>query len=267
MKCPICGKALPHGSDRCIDCGYRCRIETPQAPPPQSPGSAAYTPPNATKKSRGCCCALALLIPAFLLIAGLIVGAVSYVTEVFPEDIFEHIYEDTPIAEPDSEALPDTADESCFRIKNGRLTFLKHKWDGSPVLRIPEQIDGEPVTKIGTGCFEDCTGLTTIVLPDTITDIDPRAFSGCTALRGLFLPDGLKTIGKDAFALCGELEAIHIPGSVTIIAPGAFDDCAGLRFIFYGGDHSDWQTLYSDYITPFTAVLCLDGSYYHGTEG
>ena len=46
---------------------------------------------------------------------------------------------------------------------------------------------------------------------------------------------------------------------------GAFDDCASLMYLFYDGDFDTWTALYGDYITPFTAAICLDGTYYHGT--
>lgn len=269
MRCSICGHPLLPGSDRCPDCGYRCRSDRPHAPqPPVADSSAPYTPPNPTKKSRCCCCALLLVIPAVILIAVLVFSAVSYVAEDFPVDIFEHIYEDFPFEEltPESLPLPDAADESCFVVRNGNLMFLPERWDGGPVLRVPDSVGGEPVTTIGPGCFADCSDLTTIVLPDTITGIKPRAFAGCKQLRGLFLPEGLETIGADAFAGCAALEAIYIPGSVADIAPDCFDDCASLLFIFYGGTYEQWDALYSEYINPYTTAICLDGNYYHGAQ-
>ena len=68
MKCPICGTALPLQSDRCPDCGYRCRVSQPRPPQPQTTQTRSavsgipYTPPK-TKPRRGCCCALAIVIP------------------------------------------------------------------------------------------------------------------------------------------------------------------------------------------------------------
>lgn len=270
MKCHICGHSLPHGADRCPDCGHRCRNENIQTHNTQiTSQSAPYTPPNPTRKSRGCCCALLLVIPAVILIAVLMFTVISQVAAEIPEDVFEHIYEDFPFEEltPESQPLPEAADESCFRVKNGTLMFLSENWDGDPILRIPASIDGEQVTTIGPGCFSDCADLTTIVLPDTVTVIKPRAFSGCAGLRGLFLPAGMETIGSDAFTGCAELQAIYVPGSVTAIAPGCFDDCAGLVYIFYEGNFEQWNALYSGYITPFTMAICLDGNYYHGAQG
>lgn len=270
MKCPICGTMVPPTSDRCPDCGYRCRTAHAQTSAPRSTtGGAAYTPPNPTSKSRGCCfCGVIVLIPLILLIVAAMFGAVNFVYSEFSTDFFvDDFIAEPPLGDPIPESLPAAADEGCFAVMEHTLMFLSDKWDGSPVLRIPQTVAGEEVHSIGVGCFAGCSELTTILLPDSVAVISPMAFSGCTSLRGLFLPDGVEILGTDAFAGCREMEAIHIPISVTTIAPGCFDDCAGLRYIFYGGTYEDWCDLYSDYITPFTAVICLDGNYYHGAVG
>ena len=274
MKCAICGTSLPLQSDRCPDCGYRCRTASASAPKaaPTAPvgRDVPYTPPNKTRKPRGCCCALAIFIPMAILVMVMIVAAVNHVTmsfsaEIFGEEFFdEEFFEEFPFEEMTPESMPAAADEGCFAVVDRTLMFIPDNWDGSPVLRIPESIGGEEISSIGVGCFAGCDELTTILLPDTVTIISPMAFSGCTGLRGLFLPDGVEVIGTDAFADCRNLEAIYIPASVTTIAPGCFDDCASLRYIFYGGVWEDWNTIYSDYINPFTTAICLDGNYCHG---
>ncbi len=269
MKCPICGTVLPLQADRCPDCGYRCRTAQPQsgqtAPTRSTVSSVPYTPPNKTKRSRGCCCSLILLIPVLVFLILLIFGAVNYIVADFemvvPEPGF---FEDTPFEDWSSESMPTAADEGCFAAADHTLMFIAENWDDSPVLRIPDTVGGEEIHSIGVGCFAGCDELSTILLPESVTIISPMAFSGCTNLRGLYLHDGVELIGTDAFAGCRSLEAIYIPASVTTIAAGCFDDCASLRYIFYGGTYEDWNSLYSDYISPFTTAICLDGNYYHG---
>ena len=223
MKCPICGTALPLYSERCPDCGYRCqRTQTAQAAPTRpAVSSAPYTPPNKTKGLKGCCCALIIVIPVIVFLVLLMLGAVNYIVADFemvaPEPGF---FEDAPFEDWIGESLPAAADEGCFALVDHTLMFVADNWDGSPVLRVPESIAGEPVISIGAGCFAGCSELTTILLPESVTAISPMAFAGCTALRGLFLPEGVELIGNDAFAGCQALEAIRIPASVTTIAPG-----------------------------------------------
>lgn len=259
MKCPICGKLLPPNTDRCADCGYRVTGSYSE-----QASTGYYTPPNRTGRKKGCCCALILVIPLLLLLAGAVFGAVQFVQSEFSTQEFE-FFEDTPLEDFLPESLPAAADEGAFSIRDGAVTFRPEDWDGSPVLRIPETVDGEAVTAIAPGCFRDCGFLTTIVLPETVTGIGREAFAGCGNLRGLFLPEGLETIGMNAFSGCGKMEAISIPSSITEIAPGCFDDCAALIFLFYNGEFEAWESIYSDFINPYTAAICTDGTYYHGT--
>lgn len=272
MKCPICESPLRPGADRCPDCGYRV-ANAHTAPAQEAP--RPRTAPVKKKRARGCGCCLIVLLP---LLAALLLGLFA-LGEVIVEEIRIAIDElpggddafsyDWPSEERIPEttpAIPAPADEGCFAIVEGTLMFLPEHWDGGPVLSIPDTIGGQQVRTIGPGCFENCTDLTTILLPDSVTAIAPRAFAGCTALRGLYLPDGVVSVGQDAFSGCTSLEAISIPASVTHIAEHTFDDCASLLYIFYGGNFEDWDRLYDDYINPYTTAVCLDGYYYHGSE-
>ena len=269
MKCPICGTALPLQSDRCPDCGYRCRVSQPQNPQTTQTRSAVsgipYTPPK-TKPRRGCCCALAIVIPIVILAVVVFFSAVSFIVTDFSSELFEDVIEAAPFEEPAPEPLPSLADEGCFALAEGTLMFLPESWDGSPVLNVPGTIGGQTVTGIGPGCFAGCDTLTTILLPESVEIIGPMAFSGCSSLLGLHLPGGVVTIGPGAFSGCNDLQAITVPTSLEHIAPGAFDDCASLLYIFYDGTYEDWNALYSDFINPFTAVICLDGVFYQAAQ-
>lgn len=270
MKCSICGHPIPAGSERCPDCGHRCQTAHTQSQTYRT--GPYYTPPNRTKRPRGCCCAAILIVPIVLTVIAAVFGfMVNIMSEFDPEDFGVGIYEEEPVPEPRPEGLPaelpDEADESCFSIRGGAVTFLPDRWDGSQVLRLPETVNGETVTALAPGCFKNCSQLTTIILPDTVTQIGREAFFGCTALRGLYLPLGTETIGPRAFGGCISMESIYIPGSVTRIAEGCFDDCAALLYLFYEGEFESWNALYSDYITPYTAAICLDGSFHQGAGG
>ena len=97
-------------------------------------------------------------------------------------------------------------------------------------LTVPAQIDGKPVTEIGTNAFYSgaCMEITEIRLPDTLKKISSNAFTGCWSLKSLTLPDGLETIGSGAFMRC-TCESITIPDSVKEIA--AFSYCTSLKEI------------------------------------
>lgn len=84
------------------------------------------------------------------------------------------------------------------------------------------------VVAIGTGSFHGCYDLTSVVIPNSVTDIESNAFSGCDGLTSLNLPESLTTIGESAFEGCLRLKSIIIPKSVTSVGRNAFSDCSGL---------------------------------------
>ena len=77
---------------------------------------------------------------------------------------------------------------------------------------------------IGTGAFEDCTGLSKVSLPKTVTGLDEAAFKNCTSLAGLEA-DGLQKIGNEAFYNCASLADTSFLTEVTVLGDEAFYGC------------------------------------------
>jgi len=89
-----------------------------------------------------------------------------------------------------------------------------------------------PSTTItSTGTFRNCTNLTSITIPDSVTSIGAEAFSGCTSLTSITIPDSVTSIGDGAFYDCTSLTSITIPDSVTSIGTLAFYGCTNLTSI------------------------------------
>lgn len=86
----------------------------------------------------------------------------------------------------------------------------------------------DSLTDIGKNAFYGCSGLKEIVIPNTITEIKDYAFYKCTALERLVLQEGLKTIGKSAFYGCEQLTELTLPDSVTKIVSSPFNNCTSL---------------------------------------
>lgn len=156
------------------------------------------------------------------------------------------------------------APERCFSMTEDGLVFLPEEYDSGPVLVIPNAIDGVPVTAIAPRGFAQMEGITTLILPDGLSEIGSEAFADCPLLRGVYFPQSLTHIGEKAFSHCLLLESVRLGSAVEAIDAGAFSGCASLRYIFYGDTFERWVALYDEYITPFTYVSCLDGDYYHG---
>ena len=85
---------------------------------------------------------------------------------------------------------------------------------------------------IGNYAFSDCSGLTSLILPSSVTEIGESAFEGCIRLTSLTLPSSVTEIGESAFRGCIRLASLTLPSSVTSIGKSAFEGCSGLTSIY-----------------------------------
>lgn len=79
------------------------------------------------------------------------------------------------------------------------------------------------VRKIGDMAFTECMNMTSVVIPNTVTEIGNGAFWLC-GLTSVKIPDSVTEIGTSAFGGCGKLRTVEIPESVTKIRKGTFSD-------------------------------------------
>lgn len=86
------------------------------------------------------------------------------------------------------------------------------------------------ITKIKSYAFANCNGLTSIDIPNSIVSIDEYTFSGCGALTSIVVPNSVNSIGNYAFSNCG-LTSIVIPNSVNTIGNYTFSNCDGLASV------------------------------------
>ena len=64
-----------------------------------------------------------------------------------------------------------------YTVSDGSATIIGYNGFCSGELDIPSQIGGYRVTSIGDCAFEWCDGLTSVVIPDSVTSIGDYAFS------------------------------------------------------------------------------------------
>ena len=88
--------------------------------------------------------------------------------------------------------------------------------------------NSKKITSIGSGAFIDCSGLTSVTIPNTVTSIGSGAFSRCSGLTSVTIPNSVTSIGSGAFDGCSGLTSVTIPNSVTEIGDKAFSGCSGL---------------------------------------
>lgn len=135
---------------------------------------------------------------------------------------------------------------------------------------IPSMYEGLPVKSIGNSAFKDCSGITSVTIPDSVESIGYSAFYGCSSLKSITLPfigaykgngfyshfgyifgapnynsngsfvpsslknviiTGGKSIGDYAFYGCSGLTSITIPDGIYSIYSFAFKYCSNLTHI------------------------------------
>ena len=96
----------------------------------------------------------------------------------------------------------------------------------------------EGITEIPYQGFYGCNNLVSVTIPKSVTTILGSAFFNCWKLVSITIPEGVETIYKNTFLECRSLTSVVIPNSVTKIDNYAFSGCQNLTSV----DMPDYAT-------------------------
>lgn len=113
------------------------------------------------------------------------------------------------------------ASDFAYTAADGEVTITEYIGESEHVL-IPDTIDGLPVTALGHRAFYEKT-VTTVVVPDSVTEIGAACFSGDNYLVSLKLPDGLKRLPPASLESCMRLYDFDLPQSLEKIYSSVFE--------------------------------------------
>ncbi len=121
----------------------------------------------------------------------------------------------------DGITLQLNADEASYSVYDCEISLIGD-------VEIPEAYDELPITNIEDEAFYDCTGITRVVIPETVETIGQEAFYNCSDLVSVKIPESVTSIGNSAFSRCESLYEITVPSSVTTMGTGVFLGCYSL---------------------------------------
>lgn len=172
-------------------------------------------------------------------------------------------------------------------------------------VEVPSEIDGMPVTGIGSYAFADLSELETLIIPESVDSIGDSAFINCTKLTTLTLPKQVENFGNypilkhieidpetgaetskfmtgayDMFSGCESLTAIELPeGAGGFEGGGGFYGCTSLKSLYisstvcmlhdgnHGGFEGDIETSLDSCTSLETITIHPDNKNYEMVDG
>ena len=111
---------------------------------------------------------------------------------------------------------------------------------------IPSYYKGNRVTSIGDRAFYNCTGLTSITIPDSVTSIGKETFSNCIDLTNVTIGNGVTSIGDSAFYGCSKLQDLYITDIM------AWCNISGLNNLMWYGSSNKRLYINNELVTSIT---------------
>ena len=152
-------------------------------------------------------------------------------------------------------------DHDVFAIRNNALVNrhdMTLHWYASDAAEDYKILSG--VLRIAPDAFAN-RNITSVTIPNTVTEIGQGAFYGCRNLKSVTIPASVTSLGNQVFYECENLESLSIPDSVTFIGYGLFSWCNKLTSVQISPDNPVYEMngpLLIDKITH--RVLCCLGT-------
>ena len=155
-----------------------------------------------------------------------------------------------------------------YSIAEGTETIVDNAFaecTGLTAVSIPNS-----VTQIGTNAFMNCSGLQAVTIPENVEELRNATFSGCKSLTTVSLPKGLRLIGEAAFADCVALNEITVPEGLSSLGLGAFSNtaittihwnaisCSSCTWTFYNGCTKSYSFPIHDLSEQLTTITFGD---------
>ena len=168
---------------------------------------------------------------ALLVVAGIFVWRSPSKKSVIDQAIAEGTtFVDTSCQDTLYLRVLSTADHSVAVVQSPKGG---HVYQGDIVMPDSVIIHGQTffIRELDQDAFRECSLVTNIHFPPTLTTIRSSALRNCTNLTSLHLPPSLHTLHYEPFASCISLSHVSWPPSATVVPRNCFVACHSLRRI------------------------------------
>ena len=138
------------------------------------------------------------------------------------------------------------------------LSYARHLYSDETT-EITSLIIPDSVTNIRNYAFSGCSGLTSVTIPNSVTSIGDHAFGRCSGLTSVTIPNSVTSIGDHAFYRCEGLTSVTIPNSVTSIGDLAFHGCSSLTSVTIPNSVTSIQSYAFESCSRLTSVNIGNG--------
>lgn len=122
-----------------------------------------------------------------------------------------------------------------FEIDHASGTLMAYLGEETSV-KVPDEIEGVPVERLGKGVFTEKPHLQELTLPEGLLSIMEGAIADCPELKKVHLPSSLLAISGFNFESCPKLQELTIPANVRAIGDEAFYFSPSLGYQDQQGD-------------------------------
>ena len=118
-----------------------------------------------------------------------------------------------------------TKDESGYEVSRGAANV------NNTHVYIPSFYNDLPVVSVAKEAFYQCTRLTGVTLPDSVSNIGKYAFNTCSRLAEVNIPEAVTKLTVALFRECTSLKNIKLPSGLRELENTVFYGCTALAEI------------------------------------
>jgi len=132
----------------------------------------------------------------------------------------------------DDEYSAYTSDGTYIVNADGTATIYEYTGSSKEVI-IPDIVDGIKVTAIGERAFENCSYVTSVIIPEGVVTIGKYAFYN-SGITSIIIPKSVKRIENYAFDGCKNLYFVRFMASTPPVLGGIsiLRNCVSLKYIY-----------------------------------